>query len=246
VTKEAEEWVSQGVERLRAQFPEWNVTGEVRTGTPEWELLDAAKQWDANLMVVGSEGRSAIGRLFLGSVSKRAATDARCSVRVVRRGERKKESSPPKIIIGIDGSSAAEEAVKEVGRRIWQDGAQARLMVVHDQPSTAVIAARLPRAAGMIADVNPSARNRSESMLEWAGRQLKSIGINVSISIQKGDPKRLLVKEARKWNADAIFVGTRDFKNAFERFRLGSVSTAVVTSAPCTVEIVRPPDKLKD
>lgn len=83
-------------------------------------------------------------------------------------------------------------------------------------------------------------------MLEWASYQLKSIGINVSISIHKGDPKRVLLKEARKWNADNIFVGTRDFKNAFERFRLGSVSTAIVTKAHCSVEIVRPRDKQQD
>lgn len=36
-----------------------------------------------------------------------------------------------------------------------------------------------------------------------------------------------------------IFVGSRNFNNALERFRLGSVSTALVTSAPCSVEVVR-------
>ena len=36
-----------------------------------------------------------------------------------------------------------------------------------------------------------------------------------------------------------IFVGARNFTSAFERFPLGSVSTASVTSAPCSVEVVR-------
>jgi nucleotide-binding universal stress UspA family protein len=246
VVREAEEIASKGVARLREEFPGWHISNEVVTGTPEWELLDAAKAWDADLIVVGSEGRSAIGRLLLGSVSKRAATDAQTSVRVARRTKRKKENASPKIIVGIDGSTAAGEAIKEVGRRVWQDGTQVRLVVVHDQPSTAVIAARLPQAAGLIADVNLSVRDRAEEMLKWASSELKSIGMNVSISIQKGDPKRKLLKEAEKWNADSIFVGTRDFKNAFERFRLGSVSTAVVTKAPCSVEIVRPRDKQND
>jgi nucleotide-binding universal stress UspA family protein len=246
VVKEAEEIASQGAGRLREVFPEWNVTGEVLTGTPEWELLDAAKAWDADLIVVGSQGRSAIGRLFLGSVSKRAATDAETSVRVARRIERKKKDAPPKILIGIDGSTAAEEAVNEVGRRVWPEGTQVRLVVVHDQPSAASISARLPKAAGLIADVNLKTRERAEEMLKWASRELKSIGFNVSMSIQKGDPKRILLKAAQKWDADSIFVGTRDFKNAFERFRLGSVSMAVVTKAHCSVEIVRPRDKQKE
>jgi nucleotide-binding universal stress UspA family protein len=55
----------------------------------------------------------------------------------------------------------------------------------------------------------------------------------------KGDPRSVLLEEARKWNADSIFVRTRDFKSAFERLYLGSVSTAVITSPDCLVKIVR-------
>jgi len=239
IIKEAEEFASQAADRLRAEFPEWDVEKRVIKGTPAWELIDAANEWKADLVVVGSEGRSALGRLLLGSVSKRVVTDSRCSVRVARRVVRKKENKPPKIIVGIDGSAAAEAAVREVGQRIWQAGTQVRLIVARDHPSTAGIAARLPRAAGMIAEFNQSSAQRADLMLKWAMYQLKSIGLNVSMTIQRGDPKRILLEEARRWNADCIFVGTRDFKNSFERFRLGSVSTAVVNNASCSVEVVR-------
>ena len=239
VIKEADEFASNAAARLRAEFPEWNIEKRVIKGTPAWELIDEANEWNADLLVVGSEGRSALGRLLLGSVSKRVVTDSRCSVRVARRVIRKKETKPPKIIVGIDGSAAAEAAVREVGQRTWQAGTQVRLVVARDHPSTAGIAARLPRAAGMIADFNQSSAQRADSMLTWATYQLKSIGLNVSMTIQRGDPKRILLEEARQWNADCIFVGTRDFKNSFERFRLGSVSTAVVNNARCSVEVVR-------
>lgn len=82
--------------------------------------------------------------------------------------------------------------------------------------------------------------SRLVSMLDWATEQLNAIGLKTSIFRSKGDAKKILLDEAEKWAADSIFVGTRDFKSAFERFRLGSVSTAVVTNAHCTVEIVRP------
>jgi nucleotide-binding universal stress UspA family protein len=81
---------------------------------------------------------------------------------------------------------------------------------------------------------------RVASMLEWATEQLNAIGLTTSVFTAKGDAKTMLLDEAEKWNADSIFVGTRDFKSAFERFRLGSVSTGIVTQANCTVEIVRP------
>lgn len=242
VTKEAEEFASKAVERLRSEFPEWRVTSEVVTGTPAWELLDAARDWDADLIVVGSQGRSAIGRFFLGSVSKRIATDARSSVRVARQPAPKNEDEPARIIIGVDGSPASEEAIYAVGRRVWQSGTEVKLVAVDDGTAPDRIAARLPQAAEMINSYLQTRESRVSSMLDWAVKELNNIGLKTLVFSEKGSPQKVLLEEARRWNADSIFVGTRDFKNAFERFRLGSVSTAVVTNATCSVEIVRPTD----
>ena len=77
-------------------------------------------------------------------------------------------------------------------------------------------------------------------MLEWATEQVDAIGMKSSVLRVKGDARKVLLEEAREWNADGIFVGTRDLKGVIERFRLGSVSTAVATNAHCSVEIVRP------
>jgi len=76
-------------------------------------------------------------------------------------------------------------------------------------------------------------------MVEWAEKELKVIGLNISVAIEKGDPQRVLVEEARKWDANSIFVGGRKFSGAIKRFWLGSVSTALVTKAHCSVEVVR-------
>lgn len=84
VIKEAREFAAHGKRRVQELFPDWSVRSEIFSGTPAWVLIDAAKNLNVDLIVVGSQGRSAIGRLFLGSVSKRIATDAHCSVRVAR------------------------------------------------------------------------------------------------------------------------------------------------------------------
>jgi nucleotide-binding universal stress UspA family protein len=240
VMKETNESAAKGADRLRSEFPGWKVSSEVRTGTPQWELLDAADEWNADLTVVGSQGRSGIGRFFLGSVSKKLATDARSSVRVVRASVRSVTSGPPRIIIGVDGSPAAEEAIYAVGQRVWPAGTEVRLVAVDDGVSPASISVRLPQVAEMVNSYLQKREARVASMLEWATEQLNAIGLTTSVFTAKGDAKTMLLDEAEKWNADSIFVGTRDFKSAFERFRLGSVSTGIVTQANCTVEIVRP------
>jgi nucleotide-binding universal stress UspA family protein len=57
---------------------------EVRYGSAADELIAAAREWEADLIVVGSENRSALGRLFLGSVSSRVLHHAPCSVLIAR------------------------------------------------------------------------------------------------------------------------------------------------------------------
>jgi nucleotide-binding universal stress UspA family protein len=256
-TKQIEEIASQALSRVQADFPDWWLQTHYRTGDPGDVLIEKANEWKADLIVVGTRNRSAIGQIFRGSVSKRIVTDSRCSVRVARRRIGKDETAPlqlavkdgdapPRIIVGVDGSLAAEQAIYAVGQRVWQDGTEVRLVAVDDGTPPTRIATRLPQAANMINSYFQTRESRVSSMLEWATEELGNINLKTSVLQEKGDPKTVLLAEAEKWNADSIFVGTRDFKSGFERFRLGSVSTAVETNAPCSVEIVRPTEKIKE
>lgn len=237
--KEAKEFSLQASDRVRTLFPEWDVRGEALVGNPAAELIKKANEWDADLVVVGSHGRSAVGRLLLGSVSKKLVTDSNTSVRVARRVSRLRGDVPPRIIIGVDGSSGAERAVRVVGSRAWPMGTEVRIVAVDDGTSPARIARILPTAAAMIAGSNEEGAMVARRMVEWAENELNAIGVRTSITFEKGEPQRVLIEEARKWDADSIFVGSREFSGTFERFRLGSVSTPLVTKAPCTVEVVR-------
>jgi len=244
VMKDAKDLAPKAADRLRAQFPQLKIEGRFVPGSPAWELIITSNDWAADLIVVGSQGRSAIGRFFLGSVSKRIATDARCSVRIARSAAPKNANEPVRIIIGVDGSPAAEEAIYAVGHRVWPSGTEVRLIAVDEERTPLGMAARLPQVAAMIDSYLQTRETRVSSMLDWAVNELNNICVKTEVVTEKGDPKNVLIETAREWNADCIFVGTRDFKSAFERFRLGSVSTAVVTNASCSVEIVRPLDRL--
>jgi nucleotide-binding universal stress UspA family protein len=53
-------------------------------GEPCGVILDTAKKWGADLIVLGSHGRRGLDRFLLGSVSEAVAIHAACSVQVVR------------------------------------------------------------------------------------------------------------------------------------------------------------------
>lgn len=236
--KEAKEFATKAGERVRSYFPDWEVQSKALTGWPADVLIQTADEWTADLVVVGSQGRSALGRFILGSVSRKVVTDSHHSVRVAR-GATKNDGEPPRIMIGVDGSPEAEHAVRAAGMRVWQEGTELRIVAVDDGTSPARISLILPKAAAMIRDHNEAAASAAREMVAWAADELRAIGLRVSVAVEKGDAQRVLIEEGRKWNADSIFVGSRKFSGTLERFQLGSVSTALVSNAHCSVEVVR-------
>ena len=239
VLDEAQELAAKAGERVRSDFPNWQVHTEGVAGWPATELINKADEWNADLVVVGSHSRSTVGRFILGSVSKKVVTDSYHSVRVARPVADKNNGSRLRVMIGVDGSSEAESAIREVGMRVWPKETEVRIVAVDDGTSPARISRVLPTAAAMIQSSKDKAFAASRMMAEWAERELRVIGLQVSVGLQQGDAQRTLIEEARKWEADSIFVGSRKFDGTFERFWLGSVSTAVVTKAHCSVEVVR-------
>ena len=53
-------------------------------GKPATKIVEAAKSWPADLIVIGSHGRGGVARLLLGSVAEAVVRQASCPVLVVR------------------------------------------------------------------------------------------------------------------------------------------------------------------
>ena len=62
----------------------FKVDTAVEVGDIREKIIDSAAEWGADLIVVGSHGRSGIPRLLLGSVAEFVARHAKCSVEIVR------------------------------------------------------------------------------------------------------------------------------------------------------------------
>jgi nucleotide-binding universal stress UspA family protein len=236
---EAKGFATQARRRVLSYFPDWEVRTEVLEGSPSRELLWKAEEWKPDLVVVGSQGRSALGRFFLGSVSTKLATESSSSVRVVRSTAEKSDDEPPRVMIGVDGSPGAERAVRAVGRRVWPEGTEVRIITVDGSISPTRFAHILPTAASIIIDSNEEVAANARRMTEWAQSELDAIGLEVSVAIEEGDPQSILLEEALKWQADSIFIGSRGLDHFGEDSGLGSVSTGLVTKAHCSVEVVR-------
>ena len=220
VLTEAKDFARRASDQVRSYFPHWSVRAETLAGSAASELISKADEWKPDLIVVGSHGRSAVSRFILGSVSKKVVTDSDYSVRVSRGDLEKDLNEPAKLVIGVDASAEAEQAVRAVGGRVWPYGTEVQIIAVDDGSS-------------------PMFTLTAGRMVAWAENALSLIGLKTSVMWEKGDPRRVLIDQAQAWDADSIFVGGRRFSGALERFQLGSVATALVTKAHCSVEVVR-------
>lgn len=91
--KQGEELVRQAEQPLAKAG--YKVQTEVEEGDPKSKIVEDAALWNADLIVLGSHGRTGLDRFLMGSVSDAVVRHASCSVQIVRisaNGHGKEES----------------------------------------------------------------------------------------------------------------------------------------------------------
>lgn len=73
-----------------------------------------------------------------------------------------------------------------------------------------------------------------------ASNERRAEPLKVSTEIINGDPREAIPQEAASWQADLIVVGSHGWRG-LKRWWLGSISSAVLSHAHCSVLIVRHP-----
>lgn len=219
-------------------FPRWRVTAISKCGTPAVELINQADARSPDLLVVGSQGRSAVGRFLLGSVSQKVLNEADCSVRISKRRETT-PGAPLKVMIAVDGSANAEAVVREVAARSWKKDTIFRLVAVDDPFRRPETGYSMWNFAADQPDDTPESREWIDKTIKAPSRILESAGLNVKESILWGDAGNRILAAAEEWGSDVIFLGARGLGRV-KRFLLGSVSSTVAARSHCSVELVRP------
>jgi nucleotide-binding universal stress UspA family protein len=224
--------------RFQSEFSRWKVRFDAVWGSPTYELFAKAEEWKADLIAVGSHGRTALGRLFLGSISQWLLNEARCSVRIAR-GHEDEPDFPVRVLIGVDGSANANAAVAEVASRNWPEKSEFRVVVVNQSLEPTVVGEFIPSVRQSVSECTAGEKRKGLKLAQRAASLLKAKGLRAEAIALEGEPKYVLVRLAQDWRADCIFLGATGLSNRIERFLLGSVSGAVAARAHCSVEIVR-------
>jgi nucleotide-binding universal stress UspA family protein len=200
-------------------------------GTPDRGILEQAERDRTDLIVISSQGHSAVGEWLLGSVSEQVVRGAACPVLVARP---RSTTAAGCVLGGIDGSESAfrvADAAATVARALNRE-----LLLVHVLYVEEPIANSLGLiAGGPVPQVSPEYRQwlhmaAKERLQEMLARS----GVPARVQIEEGHPGATLRRVAREQSADVVVIG-RTGATGLERLLLGRVATQVVRGCPSSV-----------
>ena len=180
-----------------------------------------ARKWSSDLVFVRAHVRKDFTHWMVGSVARAVVTSAPCTVQIVRDvAEDRTQTlhSARRVLLATDGSEASSTAAEALAGRPWPEGSEFRIVTVEEP--------WLIRPSSVTSNINS------------AEQVLAAAGLKATAAVLSGNPKELILEEARKWDADLIVVGSHG-RRGFKRFLLGSVSEAVAMNAHCSVVVVR-------
>lgn len=146
-----------------------------------------------------------------------------------------------KILLAYDGSRFADAAVDQVLARPWPDGTEVRLVTAVERVVTVGSTHGLEGYASFGERLGAQMREEAYRQIVRALDRFRARpDLGTTYDIRDGEVKGALLEAIREWGPDLVVAGSHG-KTALERLFLGSVSHALVSHAPCSVEIVKVP-----
>ena len=202
-------------------------------GRPDPQLIEFAKDAEADLMVVGTHQRHGVERFWLGSVSRRILHDAPMSVACVPPCGSLAIASGSipvfqRVLVPTDFSVLGNRAIPFAYSTLYRGGAVCLFHVLEQTRSKARNTDRtLKKLEKQMRALIPS-----EAKARWISTKVEVASI--------GKPSTTICQAAERFGADLICIGSHG-RSGLSRAVLGSVAYDVIARSYLPVLVIRPP-----
>lgn len=216
-----EEWLA----RLCPQDAAFSVEPQVVEGGAAAEIVRAAREGQCDLIVMGSHGRTGLGRVVMGSVAEAVARRAPCPV-LVSKGP----------VPGLSEGGALEPLFSTIlfPTDLSERSREAYPVVLAlADPGTRLIVLHVTEADSIVSDDLETALDERLRTLHPSGP-----GVHMEYRSEAGGAIDEILRVADESRCDLI-VMTSHGRTGLDRLLMGSVAEAVFHGARCPVLIVR-------
>ena len=219
--------------QLGAQIGRGLIWEEVRVGRAHEEVLRVAREYSADLIVVGSHRDREAFWNRLGTTAERVMGGSRVPVLVVHGAPRE---VPRILLAAVDDSETGARVIDHA--RTLAERFSARGKVVHVLPHQAIQRLLTP---GEITAYDYRLVEAEQQLIratqEWLATQLAQAPKELKSAVLVGEPAETILAEARDTGSHLLVIG-RERKSRTRRFLLGSVASAVTRVANCPVLVI--------
>ncbi|MPZ50549.1 MAG: hypothetical protein GEU75_14840 [Dehalococcoidia bacterium] len=205
-----------------------------RRGTPDAQILaEAANPWIV-MLLMSSHGKSGIEPWRLGSVADKVIRGASCPTLVVSpaAARRKAPDAFRRILVPLDGSALAEEALTVATGFVRKLGSNLSLVAAYVPPAVPPV----PWPGSTYADFLESSALAAEGYL--TGLELDDVGDEVERAAVHGHPAEVLLSQIAERSIDLVIM-TSHGRHGFVRWALGSVTDRLIRG-PVPVLVIQP------
>jgi nucleotide-binding universal stress UspA family protein len=197
--------------------------------SPASGLHGLAEETDADLVIVGSSRHSKAGQILAGNVGLGLLHGAPCAVAIAPRGYAEQPADISTVVVGFDGGQESRQALEAAVDLAEGLGAIVKLVAVTQEPAVAYgKGADFGGLAELKEAIEDEARTQLKEGLESIGDSVPKEGTLVT-----GGATEELAKAAAS-PGSILVLGSRGY-GPLRRVLLGSVSTALMRTAPCPV-----------
>ncbi|HZI26877.1 MAG TPA: universal stress protein [Gemmatimonadaceae bacterium] len=208
---------------------EWTI--DLREGDPAREIVGAATEANARLLILGVRHRSLVDRLFARETSLRTLHLSRTPLLVVPEGY---GTAPRHMLVATDFGPASVVAARTA---LELFPTVTRVSVVHVSPTSAQIPPQFaPWVPVLREDIEPGFERVNTELALRPGVSVESVSL-------AGKPSNEILHYARSNDVDLIVTGTRG-AGFIDRLVMGSTSRGLLRGVPCAVLVVRARDHL--
>ena len=219
----------------------WKAEALMEIGSPAEVIVRLAEEYDGT--VVGAHGRHERTGPGLGPVASRVVEHAPGTIVV---GRELIPGAGLRILLAVDGSLAAEDALRVMVRTFNVASAEITLIHVIEAPWIRLGLERewFDYPGNVFDRVDPELRLErelrleAEEIVEEVQSLLSRLGLSASRIIEEGNPATEILGQAEAGEYDLVVLGARGLADIKHKM-LGSVSTKVARHAPCSVAVVK-------